>query len=379
MPQTPSINGTQEDFVQFGEFGSDAVKVGIIAVACQSIVYGVYAMLFMLSTYILLHRGFQSRANVALLSATTVMFIVSTAYLILCVVITILELTQTGNQRYAHTLDQLTVAQVYVPAINSAISDAVVIWRAWVLWEDNRKVMIVPLVLLVGSIAAMCTSAGYAICTFVVHDLSSSNHCNLMAMPTEMIAWVLSLATNVATTCLIAYKAWEHRQFIKINFDHGTVKSKAQGILSLLVESGTIFCILWIIGISTNASFMVNSRLTKALSAGDAIADTSEIHLMGIYPTIIILLVTFQKTVWGETTGDSWTIQPAFYIPDQSSGSTSKSSLERQCPNSETNDVDNEILRSGSTAITPHASIQDSLMWKPRSSSIDLPPPSNSV
>lgn len=105
----------------------------------------------------------------ALLSATTVMFIVSTAYLILCVVITILELTQTGNQRYAHTLDQLTVAQVYVPAINvrdfhqskipsdfdtlqSAISDAVVIWRAWVLWEDNRKVMIVPLVLLVGSI-----------------------------------------------------------------------------------------------------------------------------------------------------------------------------------------------------------------------------------
>ena len=73
MPQTPSINGTQEDFVQFGEFGSDAVKVGIIAVACQSIVYGrfylssasfnfhiteycigVYAMLFMLSTYILL-------------------------------------------------------------------------------------------------------------------------------------------------------------------------------------------------------------------------------------------------------------------------------------------------------------------------------------
>ena len=64
----------QEDFVQFGEFGSDAVKVAIIAVACQSIVYGrfplssvlsslfhiteycigVYVMLFMLSTYILL-------------------------------------------------------------------------------------------------------------------------------------------------------------------------------------------------------------------------------------------------------------------------------------------------------------------------------------
>ncbi|KAJ8089056.1 hypothetical protein PM082_014304 [Marasmius tenuissimus] len=61
----------------------------------------------------------------------------------------------------------------------------------------------------------------------------------------EPIAWALSLLTNFTSTSLIVVVAWRHRQFLRDgNLSGG--KSSTQQILITLVESGFVYCLVWL-------------------------------------------------------------------------------------------------------------------------------------
>ena len=74
------------------------------------------------------------------------------------------------------------------------------------------------------------------------------------------------LGSNLWTTSIIAWRAWfvwshcfytrslmgpcqyrrQHRQFIKAQLGEGTARTNAEKILSHLIESGAIYCFIWV-------------------------------------------------------------------------------------------------------------------------------------
>ncbi|KAI0706657.1 hypothetical protein C8Q76DRAFT_801054 [Earliella scabrosa] len=61
-----------------------------------------------------------------------------------------------------------------------------------------------------------------------------------------MAATVLSLVTNCVATLLIAYRAWQHRALVKSQLRQGCPLTRVERTLALLVESGVLYCALWV-------------------------------------------------------------------------------------------------------------------------------------
>ena len=197
-------------------------------------------------------KGLDFRANKVLLGVTFVMFLTSTGYgvaLFVGYVQQVLGLSfvqqggAQGDEIYAtmgssFTLDialfYLSFFNVCHPFLTDSTSktyfyilqyisgDAIIVWRAWALWPDNRKVVMVPIGLLIGStgeyllaypkakpqrIASTVSSlvcGGLEIRAFHTQSLRIEK----MGGNAQLASWALSLATSVVATLLIAYKAW---------------------------------------------------------------------------------------------------------------------------------------------------------------------------
>uniref|UniRef100_A0A0W0EVF2 Uncharacterized protein n=1 Tax=Moniliophthora roreri TaxID=221103 RepID=A0A0W0EVF2_MONRR len=84
------------------------------------------------------------------------------------------------------------------------IGDSVVIWRTWVLWSGDLKIVFIPCTLLLGTFAS----------TFAVWVCKGSHLSSMdlsMDIPEcvslDRATYALSAATNVAATVAIGYKA----------------------------------------------------------------------------------------------------------------------------------------------------------------------------
>ncbi|KAL0058724.1 hypothetical protein AAF712_014580 [Marasmius tenuissimus] len=182
--------------------------------------------------------------------------------------------------------------------IQMVLGDSVVIWRAWVLCRDTRlrRLVYIPMMmLLIGFtfmvIALECLSNnGY-------HDGGDTGQSS-MAVGSEVcqrgepIAWGISLATNFVSTCLIAVRAWEHRQFLrKSAVVRGTLVEK---ILIILTESGFIYCLFWLTQLSLFFQKSTDLRFVSFLQVFlAALGD----QISGLYPTLIIIFVDKQKSI----------------------------------------------------------------------------------
>ncbi|THH16951.1 hypothetical protein EW146_g3784 [Bondarzewia mesenterica] len=217
----------------------DAIGYALIqtvaTIAAQSVLYGVFVVIMIFSTYFSCCKEF-TKTNIMMLSVTVVMFATATAYWSLSLTLSILSVRALfilpanipGN-----LIGGIYISQMYLPIINYILSDTIVVWRAWCLWNRDTKITFLPLSLLAGSILSAVISAA-----FKVRALNSD------ATNSQFSAWVLSLATNVAATGLIAYKA------------------------------------------------------CAASAAECEFIQDASVQVAGIYPTIIVVLVTLQKTAW---------------------------------------------------------------------------------
>ncbi|PIL28071.1 hypothetical protein GSI_09824 [Ganoderma sinense ZZ0214-1] len=184
------------------------------------------------------------------------------------------------------------------------LGDAVVWWRVWVLWNKNRPVL------------ASCCFVLFATLVFGALDTAVSCASGLIDDPLGKVsnrvaaggaffegnffglcAIAVSLFSNSAATLLVGYKAWKHRLRAKKHFDGVESVSRTQRVLMLLVESGVAYCLLWALVLSSNASWVISS---PGLSAWSNImlyfAEGCIVALVGIYPTLIIVLVALDKS-----------------------------------------------------------------------------------
>ncbi|KAH9850508.1 hypothetical protein C2E23DRAFT_314633 [Lenzites betulinus] len=119
-------------------------------------------------------------------------------------------------------------------------------------------------------------------------------------------ATVLSLTTNLVTTCLIGYKAWQHKQFIKHTLKGLSCRTQVQRIMAVLVESGAIYCIIWLLVLGYEifqyatpiaSAHSVPSEAATRFSNGYGYFLSGCLNpLIGMYPTLVILLVALRKS-----------------------------------------------------------------------------------
>ncbi|KAF9072047.1 hypothetical protein BDP27DRAFT_1320988 [Rhodocollybia butyracea] len=132
----------------------------------------------------------------------------------------------------ADTQSQVTVyvfISTWSTNIIIAITDAVIVWRAWAIWVDNMKVRWTLLLVMLADI-----------------DYQNSS------ITLDWVNFILSLSVNIIATCLISFQAWLHHKSIE-SISITRKRTKGERTLLLLVESGAIYALLQLLTIITSA------------------------------------------------------------------------------------------------------------------------------
>ncbi|KAJ6467737.1 hypothetical protein C8R45DRAFT_1171130 [Mycena sanguinolenta] len=109
---------------------------------------GIYLVLFCICAYILLHRP-SSRTNTILLVTAIILFTCSTVLTVLNLVLGTAEIDEMASIPYQKVQD--TAFVIY--AINNSVADGLVIYRCYVVWNNDWRVIVLPIMLLVTSTA----------------------------------------------------------------------------------------------------------------------------------------------------------------------------------------------------------------------------------
>ncbi|KAK7437698.1 hypothetical protein VKT23_018414 [Stygiomarasmius scandens] len=251
--------------------------------------YGAYAVLFMITTYTLINKGLhKSRARQVLFAILLVIFVVCTAN---AAIYTKLYYMTLGSFQFKEdhqvTIDKFLIVLSLFSHINSVLSDGIVVWRAWVLYPRNLKVKAFLVFCMIGTIVTASVD-----CSIEVKDMPRTHEAR-SGLGTLWFYLTL-LGTNIAATCLVAYKFWEYHTS-KTQIDDSAImisrrsgeRPKVEKVLILLMESGFIYCFYWVT--------VMLSAVRVTADVGHEVLECVLPQIQGIYLTVVILLVTHQK------------------------------------------------------------------------------------
>ncbi|KAI9456051.1 hypothetical protein BJY52DRAFT_1151321 [Lactarius psammicola] len=267
----------------------------------QSILYGVYASLIPVSTYIMIQKGLHSLSQKILFGITVFMFSLSTAYLAVSMADLIILIKtwylfvglseSAGTRSPTETL--LVLFNALAP-INYALTDGVVVWRAWIICRDeSRKLLMAPIGMLVLTMLGVTVTIGVRV--FVILDPVNRDKDRLADTIDifQEITLISSLFTNILGTGVISLKAWRYRRWIVTDLQRVVNKrTKAERVLALLVESGVLY-------IFSGAMLVVSCliRLPGSHFVLESLYSQAAVHLAGMYPVIVVILVSREASM----------------------------------------------------------------------------------
>ncbi|TFY68437.1 hypothetical protein EVG20_g3561 [Dentipellis fragilis] len=257
----------------------------------QRLRLGAFSVIFAFSAYFVFWKeGLNSRPRLIMLVLITAMYIVATAHFSLLIAFAYILDTKGLDchggikRQYATQLGNIQGTLTFLPMINYLLSDAIVVWRAWLVCEHRLKVMFPSLILLALTLAA-------ALVSVVVFETRASGDAVLKIDAISLNAGVafcfLAILNNMWSTGVIAWTAWQHRKSIREHLSFGNRRSQVEKILVMLIESGALYCCCMIVyGVNLAAKTdPLNNSIVPIL-----------VQISGIYPTVVVLLACLQKT-----------------------------------------------------------------------------------
>ncbi|KAF5361240.1 hypothetical protein D9758_010246 [Tetrapyrgos nigripes] len=266
------------------------IKGWIFEMAIAWLIHGVNVTLALTILYaILSQQKYPSRPQLLLLAVVVLMLILETTQATLNVLFSLVQIPLSGYNvvNVANVIQQLTdmeIALNMVVRLNYVIGDGIVVWRAWIMFPRNLVVKSVLFICFMGSLGGAFADGGLGAVRHLhnINDNGQKKDALIMTLPL--------LITNMVATGLIGWKAWLHGQDIKKTLkDCGNQVSKAQKILMLLVESGMIYCGIWITYIIINFS-------TEGLSVAFQTITAALPGLATLYPIFIVLIVAVERS-----------------------------------------------------------------------------------
>ncbi|KAF5379452.1 hypothetical protein D9615_006579 [Tricholomella constricta] len=245
--------------------------IGLVAVMCESILVGAYLVLTGLVVWILVSRWQpMPRIHRILFGASIFMFCVSVTHLGLV----IQEKTVTGKPPLANAQSQIILS-----TIQFVIGDLILIWRVWVMWERSYWVAAGPFAIMLA--AAACT---------IELAFSSKVRRFFIVAPVALI-----VANTSICTILIAGRIWYmYFRLRKFACKAGIPLLLEDGyrrVLMLIIESGALY----------TACQFISLILDHIDSIGLPVILDLEIPLIGILPTLIMVLVHFDQVLGTKT------------------------------------------------------------------------------
>ncbi|KAF7350087.1 hypothetical protein MVEN_01310600 [Mycena venus] len=232
--------------------------MNVLEIWVAAILYGIYAVLFGRAVQILFHRIRQLERQGILLGAMAALFILSTAQLF---VLTVKAAIVVGETQMP--LDTVETASLLIYVTSCICSDALLIYRCYVIWNDNRYIVVAPLALLVTS-----SVFGY--------------------MRNARIFQIFSLTTAVFVTLLtvskVAWAAYEVRMMLS-----GSLRKNYINAGSAILESGFLYALF------VSIHFTVFSRGSSAApvifaAVGQIVGDSTDINHCALRPSTANLL-----------------------------------------------------------------------------------------
>jgi len=164
------------------------------------------------------------------------------------------------------------------------INDGIVTWRAWVLCTGRRRLMIAPVLLLLGTY-----TMSFVFLALATHPRLTANRGGL-TYATAIGA--LSMATNASSTLVIAYRLWICRKVWSIGLDVGW--SYAQKVLLMIVESGALYFVLQLVTIYISNK---NIKPYTPLAYISTALWAAYVQITAMYPTIVLLLIEQKRSL----------------------------------------------------------------------------------
>ncbi|KAM5535321.1 hypothetical protein V8D89_011006 [Ganoderma adspersum] len=293
--------------------------------------YGVLTVLSVLAVWALTRRKGQPNARVLCLTILT-LFASTTAYMVTCMLscqyifldaflssasalssssVQPSTLLDAGPSKAAEHIDYLRIhscASTAAITTNITLGDAIVCWRASVVWYHNRVVRAVlgALLLATAVLSAADTAWGcrapYRLAPLTIYSFVPLGT-SAAGLPLGLAACALSLATNALATLLVACKAWESRRRLwGYLLAGGPGRAQVQKLFALLVESGALYCAIWGVVVAfQTGEYRVGHPAATPVTAGflnvfNVFMAGGLVPLIAIYPASIIVLVALNRS-----------------------------------------------------------------------------------
>ncbi|KAJ6606005.1 hypothetical protein DFH09DRAFT_63 [Mycena vulgaris] len=257
------------------------LKILFLNLTAAAVSYGLFLGIGIISSYTMIRKGLRGqRARQALLTIILTMLLAATAHLALYLAYILLRLPTLAAEYVdpTVTLRRLSISQTWLRRLTYFLSDIIVVWRAWVIWQNNRLVH--------AGLAICLIATGATSLTVAVFNFKSQFHgVHYDRYTLNFLGTFGLLVTNFAVTVLIGYKVWYYRRNVKKYINRtGDGHTKVEGVLILLMESGLFYCIFWILLMIGDFGYY----------GPDFGFEWFQPNISGIYPTIIIFMVSRQ-------------------------------------------------------------------------------------
>ncbi|KAJ6472506.1 hypothetical protein C8R45DRAFT_1164217 [Mycena sanguinolenta] len=269
----------------------------IVPVLVATMLYGIYVSLLAQATRGLWQRGFKNRSGLVILSVLYTVFLLSSALLALEIaqLFGLVDLLLYPNdlstddkfaRLYALIARETSITGVLFEC-QMIMGDVLVVWRLLAIWHERKTVVLIPLLFWSGMIVNMIVHASF--CRSGVNNINYTGLCK----GTDVAAPVLSIVTNVSVMSLTIWKAWIVRDAFMLSL-RSEKKSPVFSVFVLLIESGTLYVIMLIIDLLVTSLVVGGPESVGRMI--DCISGYSTVQFVGIYPTLMI--VVLRESIW---------------------------------------------------------------------------------
>ncbi|PIL32198.1 hypothetical protein GSI_05443 [Ganoderma sinense ZZ0214-1] len=326
-------------------------KAYFVALFCEAILHGFFTALAAGAIYLLLRKRAQEKKrgekntspNTLMLFLTVLMYSLSTVHIALsCRQNLIAFFDQHAADGGLSILNDqgnpIVFIQIAVEVINCLLGDSIVAWRAWVLWGRNYRIIIPAMVCILGGLV----SGIGMVHAFAVSPPGEEVYNN------DITNWFLSFGaltciSNVYCVIVIGYKAWATFHFLR-KHSRGVIHGGTyHGALLVIIESGVLYSVVLIV---TVILFATDNNGVYVLA--DILG-----HLTGIYPTVIIVLVSMKMSFYDDMTHAEKTMTT--FQAQWGSGQSTTMQLRRRTGGAESEESDSTFVLES----LPHQTARD--------------------
>ncbi|KAI0309434.1 hypothetical protein OF83DRAFT_65634 [Amylostereum chailletii] len=279
---------------------SNIIRQRVFPNIVETALFAIFTVLICISTCICISKGLRSRPNRILLALTLVMYTASATLWATDLKLMWNELniflpellSPLGSLDALEEMNHnLSFAGNTISLVNFLLGDAVVLWRACVVWNWRKAVVVV-------AISIFTCLTGFNI-LYILSDVlpyfpsaprslvSVTNHSGLISI----VTFSVSAFANVWATSMVALKVWIYRRDIRRYLQNKTSKGALESVLMMLVESGIVYSICMVLLIPPTIPSTSLYSSVFFIYWGDSVLN----QISGIYPTSVIVLVALQK------------------------------------------------------------------------------------